>query len=282
MTLPPWTYEPAVVILLALSGALYAAGVIRLWGNSRTGGGISRLECASFAAGWIVLAVALTSPIHEMGEVLFSAHMLQHELLIGIASPLLVIGRPIVAFVWALPERMRPGAGRVGGLPIISPVWRFLSLPLTAFAIHSLSIWIWHAPLFYQAALTSDATHSAQHSTFIFAGCLFWWSMLGARGERAGRGRGVAAGYLFATIMITGALGALLTFASSLWYPAYASTTARWGMTPLEDQQLGGLIMWVLGGVPYLIGVIVVLSGWIRESRLRAPVGPDREAALGA
>lgn len=273
MSLPPWTFEPAVVASLAVSGLLYAIGVSRLWRSSRSGGGISRRECACFAIGWTVVALSLTSPLHEMGETLFSAHMLQHELLIGLASPLLVLGKPLVAFVWALPRGSRAGAGRISGIPVIGAAWSFVTLPLTAFILHSLSIWIWHAPAYYQATLTSEWTHAAQHTTFLFAGCLFWWTIINARGERAGRGKGIAAGYLFATLLVTGALGALLTFAGTLWYPAYAATTARWGITALEDQQLGGLIMWVLGGIPYAIGAIVLLSGWLRESGLRA-AGP--------
>lgn len=282
MRLPAWTIEPGVVVPLAVTAVLYAAGVGRLWRNSRSGGGISRAQCACFASGWMVLSLALTSPLHEMGETLFSAHMLQHELLIAVASPLLVLGRPLLAFVWALPRRSRGDAGRISSAPIVAPVWKFLTAPLTAFVIHSISIWIWHAPAFYQAAIAGERVHAAQHTTFLFAGCLFWWTILSARGERGGRGRGIAAGYLFATILVTGALGALLTSSTTLWYPAYSETTLQWGLAPLEDQQLGGLIMWVLGSLPYAAGAIVLLSEWLRESRLRAAALPVKGASLPA
>ena len=261
-----WTFEPAEIILLAAAVLAYGAGLRRLWKNAGRGAGISVRQSASFFGGWLVLAIALVSPLHALGGALFSAHMTQHELLLGLATPLLVVGRPLVAFVWAINAGSRRASAAVFQGKTISNTWRTLSSPLSGFLLHAVGLGVWHLPSFYQATLRSEWVHAAQHTTFIFTGALFWWTMLHARGERAGRGRGAAVGYLFATLLVTGALGAILTFSNTLWYPIYSATTSAWGFTPLEDQQLGGIIMWVPGGLPYLIAALVLLAEWLRES----------------
>jgi putative membrane protein len=105
--------------------------------------------------------------------------------------------------------------------------------------------------------------HAAQHASFFLSALLFWWSLLYARG-RAGYGLGVL--YIFTTAVHTSILGALLTFAPSVWYPAYAPGTRAWGLSPLEDQQIGGLIMWVPAGVVYLAAGLALFAAWLRES----------------
>ena len=261
-----WTFEPLVVVLLAAVAIAYALGVRRLWKSAGRAAGISRRQCLSFFSGWLVLTAALVSPLHALGSSLFSAHMTQHELLLGLATPLLVIGRPLVAFVWAInPSSRRAGASLLQSGVIAAP-WSVLSSPLAGFLLHAIALGVWHTPSWYQATLTSEWVHAAQHTTFILTGSLFWWTMLHARGVRAGRGKGAAIGYLFATVLVTGALGALLTFSSTLWYPIYSATTSAWGFTAVEDQQLGGIIMWVPGGIPYLVAALVLLAEWLRES----------------
>jgi cytochrome c2 len=146
-------------------------------------------------------------------------------------------------------------------------MWRLLAAPVVAFAIHAIALWTWHLPRLYQATLTSDLVHSLQHISFLFSALLFWWTIFAARsGEFR---RGLAVFLLFATVLQTGALGALLTFSGTLWYPAYAATTAQWGLTALEDQQLGGLIMWIPGSLAYIIAALWISAAWLRESERR-------------
>jgi putative membrane protein len=262
-----WSWEPAVVVALALSAYLYSAGLIRLWANG-VGVGIRRWEAAAFAGGWFVLAVALVSPLHALGGVLFSAHMTQHELLIAVSAPLLVLGRPLVPFVWALPVAWRREVGAWSKHTAIASPWHVLTLPSVAFALHAVALWTWHLPGPYQSTLHSELMHTLQHISFLSTALLFWWTIFKARGSALGYGGAVF--YLFATGLQTGALGVLLTFAPTLWYPAYATTTGPWGLSPLEDQQLGGLIMWIPGSIPYLIGGLVMFARWLRESETRA------------
>jgi cytochrome c oxidase assembly factor CtaG/cytochrome c2 len=272
-----WTFEPAVVLLLLASAGLYAGGVIRVWAASETGSGVQTWRVLSFGGGWIALVIALISPLHALGGALFSAHMVQHELLISIAAPLLVLGRPIIALLWAFPREFRRSLGRIARTNSVARISSLLATPSVAFALHAIALWAWHLPGPYQATLTSDVIHSLQHTSFVVTALLFWWTILGAnRGELA-RGRAIL--YLFLTALQTGALGALLTFAPSLWYPAYAATTGPWGLTPLDDQQLGGLIMWIPGSIAYLIAALVLFAEWLRESETRAL---RRERALVA
>jgi cytochrome c2 len=129
-------------------------------------------------------------------------------------------------------------------------------------------LWIWHTPSLFQATLQSDLIHSLQHVSFLLSALLFWWAIL--HGGRAWMGYGAATFYAFTTSIHSGALGALLTFSSVVWYPAYRMSTAAWGLTPLEDQQLGGLLMWIPAGLVYLFTGLALIAGWLRQTETRA------------
>jgi len=266
-----WSFEPAVIIGLALSAWLYLRGVRSLWRSAGPGHGIQRREAAAFAGGWIVLLLALVSPLHRLGGVLFSAHMAQHELLMASAAPLLVLGRPLVPFVWALPMRWRRTVGDWAAVAPVRGTWALLTLPLVAWTIHAVAIWLWHAPPLFEATLRSDLVHTLQHTSFLGTGLLFWWALL--RGRGGGIGRPAAVLYLFTTSVHTTVLGALLTFSSRPWYPLYAPGTAAWGLTPAEDQQLAGLIMWVPANLSYLIATLAILGAWLKEPAPRVALG---------
>ena len=257
--LTEWVWDPWIVLPLLVTALLYARG-------AKAGRGFTRLERHCFWWGWAVLVIALISPLHPMGEALFWAHMTQHELLMVIAAPLLILSRPHIAFLWALrPEHRRPAAawtatGWWGAL------WGFVSRPLPAFAIHFAAIWVWHIPAAYGATVSSALLHSLQHASFLGTALLFWWTTL--RPAAARRERGAALFYIFATAVHTSILGALLAFSNTPWYPVYAETTAEWGLTPLEDQQLGGVIMWVPPGFVYLVIFLAIFARWIQGSRV--------------
>ena len=202
-----------------------------------------------FWCGWVVLTLALISPLHEMGESLFSAHMVQHEVLMLLAAPLLVMARPLAPFLHALPFEWRRTAGRWSKGGPSGMLWRGITRPFTAWLIHAAALWIWHYPPLFDATLTSDWIHAAQHLSFFGSALLFWWALFYGRGRHT-YGTGVL--YIFTTGVHTGILGALLTLSSHVWYPAYQNTTAAWGLTPLEDQQLGGVVMWVPASLVYL------------------------------
>src|SRR5437764_23788 len=138
-----WGLEPGVVIPLALSAWLYGRGLARLWREAGVGRGVRRWEAACFATGWLALVVALVSPLHPWGGVLFSAHMTQHEILMLVAAPLLVLGRPIVASLKALPPGWAREANRWTRAAWWRSTWGFITDPFAAWAIHAAVLWGW-------------------------------------------------------------------------------------------------------------------------------------------
>jgi cytochrome c oxidase assembly factor CtaG len=187
----------------------------------------------------------------------------------AIAAPLLVLGKPAVPLVWGLPESMRRPVGRIFSHSGLKNVWSILTLPLSAFLIHALAIWVWHAPGLYDASVRSEAIHSAQHLSFLGSALLFWWSVLHSRHRKGSEVFAML--LLFLTAIHTTLLGALLTVSDSSIYSAYHdAVTLPWGLTSLEDQQLGGIIMWVPGSVVYMIAALYLMLGLLTRSGARA------------
>jgi putative membrane protein len=271
-----WSFEPWVVAPLALSAALYALGVARLWRHAGGLRGIGRRQVAAFAAGWVVLVIALVSPLDALGASLFSAHMVQHELLMVVVAPLMVLGRPLAAWAWAFSPAQRQVIGRGLRVRWWASTWAWLTDPLAAWVLHALALWLWHVPRFFDAALANEGWHALQHASFLGTALLFWWAVLG-RDARSRQNSGFALAYLFTTMLHTSALGALLTLAPTPWYEGYATTTALFGLGPVEDQQLGGLVMWIPGGFAY------VAAGLVMVARLlaRPALSPAIAAAPG-
>jgi cytochrome c oxidase assembly factor CtaG len=247
--------------LLIIAAALHARGLHRL---SRTGNHRPHvaLWALLFTLGWSALAIALVSPLATESAGLFSAHMVQHEILMVIAAPLMVLSRPLAIWTWALPPGWRQSIARPFRSGAVSSAWRMLTTPFIASVLHAVAIWVWHVPRLFEAAESSIAVHALQHTAFLFSALLFWWTLLKPGHERQ---TGAAVLCLFFTMLHTAALGVLLTFSSEVWYPVSTAGAAHWGLTPLEDQQLGGLIMWVPGGVPYVIAALALAARWFRK-----------------
>jgi len=265
-----WSFEPWVLACLGVCLVLYAAGLLRLWRKAGAGRGLGMARAASFGAGWLALALALVSPLDAMGSHLFSAHMVQHEVLMILAAPLLVIGRPLAVWTWALPVAWRAPVGRMARQPAVAATWDLLTYAPVAWALHGIALWVWHMPPFFEAALHSQAVHTLQHASFLATALLFWWPPLGGA-SRAGHGSSML--YLFTTMVHTGALGALLTFSTVPWYPAYAASTPALGFDLLEDQRLGGLIMWVPAGLAYLAVALAAAARLLQGDEPRTASG---------
>jgi putative membrane protein len=262
----PWSWEPAIVVPLAGIIAIYATGAVRR-GNLRE----LFWRHASFAAGWLALFLALTSPIHELGEQLFSAHMLQHEIMILISAPLISASHPGATCLWAFAPRQRAQVGGWVHAVESSGFVRVFTRPLSAWLLETVALWVWHIPALYDATLTSDLIHAAQHLSFFLTSVLFWSALYGV--GRSAMSYGAGTFYVFGAAAQCSALGALLTFSSVLWYPAYASTTTRWGLTALQDQQLGGVIMWVPSSLVFIVIGLALFARWLSESDRRLKLG---------
>jgi putative membrane protein len=265
--------ELCLMLLLGSSGLAYAIGLARVWRAAGPGHGVGRLEAGAFAAGWLTLVVALLSPLDRLSEQLFAAHMVQHELLMVVAAPLVVLSAPLVVFAWLLPARSRRWVFDGLRSRPFAAISTTATAPAIVWLLHAIALWLWHLPTLFDATLENDLIHAAQHLSFFGTAVLFWWGISHGRYGRLSYGAAVL--YTFATAGHSGILGALLTFSPHPWYSAYATTTTAWGLTPLEDQQLGGLVMWVPAGMLYTLVGLAYFAAWIREaerrSRFRAP-----------
>jgi putative membrane protein len=218
-----WNVDPWVRIPLVMAPVLYGRGVRRLWDRVGRGRGVSYASILSFAAGGAGLVVALVSPLDPLGGTLLAAHMAQHGLLVGVAPPLLLLGRPGVAFAWALvgARTTRPFASRVwralGGLG------RVLCRPLHAAALHGLMLWLWHAPALFEAAVDHHWLHGLEHACFFGAALLFCRAVFDAHTSRRAGPALVAA---FVTFMHSSLLGGLITLAPRPLYAAYVGRSA--------------------------------------------------------
>lgn len=260
-------WDVAVLAALACSAALHVAGSARL---ARHGGRQRTIERAAFWSGWACLVAAVAPPLDHAAAETFSMHMVQHELLMLIGAPLVVVGRPIVPWLWALGSRLRVPVGAVLRPRAAGGVWRALTRPFIAWAVYAATIWIWHLPALYDAALADEGVHALQHAMFVGAAVLFWWGIVYGRYGRAGYG--AAALYVFATMVHTGVLGAMFALSSSPVVPHYEARAAAVAVDPLTDQQLAGLIMWIPSGVVLTVCGLALLLAWISEGDRRARI----------
>jgi cytochrome c oxidase assembly factor CtaG len=255
------------MLLLAAGGVMYLVGTREL---DRRGARVRRVERGAFWIGWLAMVAAITPPMDAAAAKAFSSHMAQHELLMLIGAPLVIVGRPILPWLWALPARMRPVAAVGLQSHGLSGLWRVMTLPALAWAVHGAVVWLWHAPLFYEAALESEAVHAVQHATFVGTAVLFWWGLIYGRYGRAAYG--ASALFVFVTMMHTGALGALFALSTSPYYPLYRERAAAAGIDPVSDQQLAGLYMWIPSGIVLTVFALALMLAWLSESDRRARV----------
>ena len=274
-----WGAEPWVAGCLALSLLLYVQGMLRLWPRARQSRPLLLRQFGCFGAGWAMLALALASPLDSAGSYGFWAHMVQHEVLMIVSAPLMVLGRPFGVWIWCMPARWRGGVGKASHWPALAWCWDMITRPLHAWLLHFAALWVWHVPALFQAGLVDNGIHALQHASFLFSALLFWWAVLGKHGGAHSRGASIV--YLFTTMMHTGALGALFTMSETIWYPLYGNRPSLFGLTPLEDQQLGGLIMWIPGGLAYVIAGLVLGARWLAPARGTALEGRGRAPAPG-
>ena len=280
-----WSLDPVVVAALAGAALAYGRG-LRVLGAKRNRP-IAPRQATAFLGGLGLLAVALLSPLDALDSTLLSAHMAQHLLLLLVAPPLLVYGRPGLVVPMGLPRRAREGLGRARHTRGLRRLVRWSRNPLAVLGITSATLWAWHLPALYDAAIRNPALHAAEHLCFLGTSLAFWHLIIDA-GPR--RRLGYAPGMLlaFAVMLQSAALGALLTLSPVVWYPVYRAGAGLWGVSPLGDQQLAGALMWVPPGALYLITIIVLAARWFAEVERRmrhtqaAPAAAPGPAGLPA
>ena len=259
-----WSLDPLLIIPLALALLIYVAGWMRLSKRRST-----PPRSGLFLSGWTVLTLALVSPLHAAGERSFAMHMIEHELIMLVATLLLAMSASGAVMAWGLPRPLRLSLAGSWKSPLQS-VWKRLTDPVTATTIQAIVMWVWHAPILFDRALESSGWHIAQHACFFVSSLIFWWAMLHPRRG----GYGISAACLFATSLIGGALGALMSLSSSPWYADYAAMgMSGIGLDPVDDQRLAGLIMWIPGGLVHAVAAIALFYKWLKEAdRAALPV----------
>lgn len=273
-----WNLDPVIWLNLSLLLWLYGRGLLSLrdagiWSNrtspdlahqsQRTGRvafstRINLHSIAAFFVGYLLLAISLLSPIDPLGGQLGWVHMIQHMVVMTVAVPLLILGLPGLVCLRGLPAFSRRWVGR-GKRILDQSVGPWLWSAGLAWAVYAIATWAWHLPALYGAALRWTFAHDLQHLSFFAAAWLFWRPLLDPR-RRDQMPAGVAVFYLMTTTLHVTVLGVLMTVAPVPWYEGYAVTTPLWGWSPLEDQQMAGLIMWMPACLPYLVAAVWIFA----------------------
>jgi cytochrome c oxidase assembly factor CtaG len=266
-----WSWEPSVVLGCLLLAGLYlgAAGPWRRSLQRRAGlseAPLSRGKAAWFLSGLGVVLLALLSPLDEIGDTyLFSAHMVQHLLLILAAAPMLMLGTPD----WMLAGLLRRPDGLLRNTTILH-IGRWLTNPVVAFLIFNINFAAWHFPNLYQATLLNENIHILEHLLFLGTAVLNWWPVIGPAPELPRLPYPGQMLYLFLEAIPGTVLGAIFVFADGPLYPFYVSAGRLFGLSPDVDQQLGGLIMGTLSSLVYLAALGGVFTAWLRQEDLAA------------
>ena len=265
-----WSLQPSVLVPLAVAALLYGRGLHLAWSRAGFGRGAPAWRVLLFALGLIALSAGLVWPLDAMAESLFSAHMAQHIVLMGVAAPLLVLGLPLPTMIRTLPRRWQRGLAMSASWQPWRRVWAALTRVDIATAVQLLVFTVWHVPAAIALSLENEFVHTLMHGSLLASGLLFWTAILRMREDEAG----AAVLALFVNFKVSLVLGALLAFSSRAFYDSYSGRGLSWGLALLEDQQLAGLLMMVVQAMMYLVAALVLIT-----ALFRAMDGPKRRPA---
>ena len=267
-----WNWRLDVILPLLLLGILYTVGWQRLkTRTSRRKHGRSHQlvkgwRLAAYLTGLFFVGLALLSPIDSLGGQLFFMHMIQHLLMIMIAPPLLLVANPMPFILWGLPPAWRKKVGR--GLSKLlhrksgfRQGVRFATAPGIVWLVWVISVFGWHDPQAYQAAIRLEWLHDVEHLFFFISSMTFWWLVTGA-GPHIHKQMGIWGRIAFVLIAVPPnmALGAVLAFVGRVVYPYYEAVPRLWGLTAVTDQQIGGVIMWIPGSMMFILAALILIA----------------------
>jgi putative membrane protein len=259
---------------LALAYVVGSAVLYLLGGRSRgTPTPRQPIRELSFFSGLAVIVVALNSPIDSYADDLFWVHMVQHILLLTVAPPLILLGRPWPRMWRALPLQTRTAVGRTLARARWTAPIRALARPLPAWLLFNLTVVLWHLPAAYNATLTSNILHQLEHAMFFFFGLLFWARVIDPGPLRPRLVWPVRVGYTAAAMVVGWVLAIVLVSLTHPLYPHYATLANRPGsITAMTDQQLAGGVMWVPGSIAYSLTVMLGFYRWLEpDPKLEQP-----------
>ncbi|MCE2469050.1 MAG: cytochrome c oxidase assembly protein [Dehalococcoidia bacterium] len=279
-SLSAWSFDPLVLTFVAVAGVLYASGIARSPGSKRRRHPGPRV--AVYYGGLLVILAALVSPIDHIAGELFFVHMVQHFLLVIVAPPMLMLGAPFIPVLRGMPRDLRREV--VG--PLIRSAWvrrplRFAAHPLVAWPLYVGTLLLWHVPPAYDAALRNEAVHLLEHAMFAGTALLWWWNVIDPVPLRPNLSYLARVPFVFLTTVPIFILGAFLTYSPRPWYRFYDGLTQAYGLTPLEDQEIGGVIMWIPGSLSLMATLLIVLLFVVRteERQQRERETVEGEAA---
>jgi putative membrane protein len=254
-----WTFPPWAAAGLLISAVVYVRG----WQRIRvTRPGLFppwRLWC--FLGGLSSIWIALASPIDSLDDVLLTAHMAQHLILMSVAPPLLLLGAPAVPLLRGLPRWfLRPVLGPLFRAPWLHRAFRVVTYPVFAFMAMNLAYAGWHVPFAYELALRSEAWHSVEHACFFWTSLLFWFPVIQPWPSVSRWSRWNLVPYLVGADLVNTGVSASLTFAGRVIYPSYAAAPRVFDISALNDQAAAGAFMWVLGSIIFLVPAVIAVS----------------------
>jgi putative membrane protein len=269
MNLGNWSWDPSLLYVLP-AALLYALG------SRRRAGRPSALQAAAFFAGLLALVLAVDSPIDAYADQLLWAHMLQHIILLTIAPPLILLGRPWPTMWRALPLGPRSAIAREVAKSRGAAPLRALAGPIAAWILFNATIVAWHIPAAYDLTERSGIVHAGEHAMFFFFGLLFWARVTDVGPLRPHLDWPARIAYIVGAMIVGWVLAIVFVVAPQPIYQHYADLVSRpGGISAMTDQQLAGGMMWVGGSIAYTIALLVTLYHWV------APEPPPRAPVLG-
>jgi cytochrome c oxidase assembly factor CtaG len=271
-----WSCRPEILLPLSVLLVLHGVGWWRL--SSRSRSRLPTWRLVSVVAGIGAVGVALLSPVDRLADDLFFVHMVQHLLLIKVAAPAVLLADPLPVVLWGLPAAARVRAGRLlARRALLRAAWQALTWTPVAWLAYTLTLWLWHLPAAYEAALTHRLLHDAEHLTFFAAGLLFWWPVLAPAPHLRPRVHdGARIVYLVLATFQEAGLGLVLTVVPWVLYPSYALAPRVLALSAQQDQTWGGIVMWGAGGAIDMLVVLALLFRLLGRQE-RRPLCPRPE-----
>lgn len=263
-----WPLQPTFLIPTLLAALLYARGLSRWPQRSRAH---PWWRTALFYGGLLTMVLSVNTPLHAISEHHFSAHMTQHLLIMTVGVPLVLLGAPTTPILRGLPRMLRHNVlSPLVADPIVRGVFRALTHPMTALVVFSVVMISWHlVPGWYDYAAEHEGVHEVQHLSFVISAGLFWWNVIDPAPLHAPIGYLLRIVYVIAQATVQSILGAFITLAGEPLYHFYERATPIFHISPIDDQQLGGLIMWVPGQTISLAVIAVLFGVWYVQSERR-------------
>lgn len=259
-----WNLRPDVLFVVGFVGITFIAGWLRL--RRRNLYAVRKWQLALYLGGLAAILLALISPLDTLAEQRLSMHMVQHLLLMMIAPLFLLLANPLAVFLWGLPAGIRRWAGRMlARASIVRQLFWALTLMPVTWLLYVIDLWAWHHPLLYQLALTNRWAHDLQHLLFFSTAVLFWWPIVNPAPRFHGMiSYGFRIVYLIAATLQNTLLGMAISLPERVLYPFYEAGPRLQSLSPINDQALGGGIMWVSGHM-YLVPILVLVARLLKD-----------------